>query len=276
MLSVNTNTSALTALQYLTNTNSDLQTTENAVSSGLKVSSAKDNGAIFAIAQNMRGNVAGYAAVTDSLNRGISVVDTALSAAESVSDLLIQMKANALAASDTSLDTASRTSLAADFQSMAAQITSIVQNASFNGINLVSNSAGTGAGTSISALASASDQSQTITVGAQNLTVTNLNVGTAYTNQTTAATMVATVSAAIATVNTSLSALSSGSKKFSIQADFVSKLSDTLTTGIGNLVDADMAKESALLTSLQTKQQLGIQALSIANSAPSTILSLFK
>ena len=276
MLSVNTNTSALTALQYLTNTNSELQTTENAVSSGLKVSSAKDNGAIFAIAQNMRGNVAGYSAVTDSLNRGISVVDTALSAAESVSDLLIQMKANALAASDTSLDTASRTSLAADFQSMAAQITSIVQNASFNGINLVSNSAGTGAGTSISALASASDQSQTITVGAQNLTVTNLNVGTAYTNQTTAATMVATVSAAIATVNTSLSALSSGSKKFSIQADFVSKLSDTLTTGIGNLVDADMAKESALLTSLQTKQQLGIQALSIANSAPSTILSLFK
>jgi flagellin len=276
VLSVNTNTSALTALQYLTNTNSELQTTENAVSSGLKVSSAKDNGAIFAIAQNMRGNVAGYSAVTDSLNRGISVVDTALSAAESVSDLLIQMKANALAASDTSLDTASRTSLAADFQSMAAQITSIVQNASFNGINLVSNSAGTGAGTSISALASASDQSQTITVGAQNLTVTNLNVGTAYTNQTTAATMVATVSAAIATVNTSLSALSSGSKKFSIQADFVSKLSDTLTTGIGNLVDADMAKESALLTSLQTKQQLGIQALSIANSAPSTILSLFR
>ena len=276
MLSVNTNTSALTALQYLNNTNSDIQTTENAVSSGLKVSSAKDNGAIFAIAQNMRGNVAGYSAVTDSLNRGISVVDTALSAAESVSDLLIQMKANALSASDTSLDSTSRTSLAADFQSMAAQITSIVQNASFNGINLVSNSAGTGAGTSISALASASDQSQTITVGAQNLTVTNLNVGTAYTNQTTAATMVATVSAAIATVNTSLSALSSGSKKFSIQADFVSKLSDTLTAGIGNLVDADMAKESALLTSLQTKQQLGIQALSIANQAPSAVLSLFR
>jgi flagellin len=199
-----------------------------------------------------------------------------LSAAQSVSDLLIQMKANALAASDTSLDTASRTSLAADFQSMAAQITSIVQNASFNGINLVSNSTGTAAGTSISALASASDQSQTITVGAQNLTVTNLNVDTAYTNQTTAATMVATVSTAIAAVNTALSALSSGAKKFSIQADFVSKLSDTLTTGIGNLVDADMAKESALLTSLQTKQQLGVQALSIANSAPSTILSLFK
>ena len=276
MLSVNTNAGALTALQYLTNTNSQLQTTQNAISSGLKVSSAKDNGAIYAIAQNMRGNVAGYSAVSDSLNRGISVVDTAMSAAQSVSDLLIQMKQNALAASDSSLDATSRTSLANDFQAMSDQITTIVENASFNGINMVSDSAGTGSGSGISTLASASDQSQSISVGGQNLTVTHLAVGSAYTTQTTAASMVGTVSAAIATVNTALSALSSGAKKFSIQADFVSKLSDTLTTGIGNLVDANMAQESALLTSLQTKQQLGIQSLSIANQAPSTVLSLFR
>jgi flagellin len=204
------------------------------------------------------------------------VVDTALSAAQSVSDLLIEMKKNALAASDTSLDAASRTSLANDFQAMADQITTIVQNASFNGVNMVSDAAGTGAGDSISALASASDPTQVITVAGQDLTVTNLAVGTVYTDAATAATMVDTVGAAITDVNTAMSALSSGSKKFSIQADFVAKLSDTLTTGIGNLVDADMAQESARLTSLQTKQQLGIQALAIANSAPSTILSLFK
>ncbi|MGA7675001.1 MAG: flagellin [Rhizomicrobium sp.] len=276
MLSVNTNTGAMTALQYLDNTNSQLQQTENVVSTGQKVSSAKDNGAIYAIAQNMRGNVAGYSAVTDSLNRGMSVTDTAMSAAQSVSDLLVQMKQNVLAASDTSLDSTSRASLAADFQAMSDQITSIVENASFNGINIVSNATGTGAGQSISALASASDQTQTITVAGQDLTVGTLGVGTAYTTQTTAAAMVGTVSAAMSTVNTVLSTLSSGSKKFSIQADFVSKLSNTLTTGIGNLVDADMAQESALLTSLQTKQQLGIQALSIANSAPATILSLFR
>ena len=195
---------------------------------------------------------------------------------QSVSDLLIQMKANALAASDSSLDSTSRTSLANDFQAMSDQITTIVENAWFNGVNMVSDSAGTGAGSSVSALASASDQSQSISVAAQNLTVTHLAVGAAYTTQTTAASMVGTVSAAIATVNTALSALSSGAKKFSIQADFVSKLSDTLTTGIGNLVDANMAQESALLTSLQTKQQLGIQALSIANQAPSSVLSLFR
>jgi flagellin len=266
----------MTALQYLTNTSSQLQQTEQVVSTGLKISSAKDNGAIYAIAQNMRGNVAGYSAVTDSLNRGMSVTDTAMSAAQSVSDLLVQMKQNVLAASDTSLDSTSRASLAADFQAMSDQITSIVENASFNGINIVSNATGTGAGQSISALASASDQTQTITVAGQDLTVGTLGVGTAYTTQTTAAAMVGTVSAAMSTVNTVLSTLSSGSKKFSIQADFVSKLSNTLTTGIGNLVDADMAQESALLTSLQTKQQLGIQALSIANSAPATILSLFR
>jgi flagellin len=101
-------------------------------------------------------------------------------------------------------------------------------------------------------------------------------VDAGFANQTEATTMVATVDAAMTNVNGALSALSSGSKKFSIQADFVAKLSDTLTSGLGNLVDADMAKESALLTSLQTKQQLGVQALAIANSAPSTILSLFK
>jgi flagellin len=276
MLSVNTNNGAMVALQYLNQTQSQMTQVQNAISTGLKVASAKDDGAVFAIAQNMRGNVAGYSAVTDSLNRGSSVVDTALSAAQSVSDLLIQMKKNALAASDSSLDDASRISLANDFQAMADQITTIVQNASFNGVNMVTNDTGDGPGSDISALASASDPTQVITVSGQDLTVGTLNVDTAYTDKATAATMVDTVDAAIATVNTAMSALSSGSKKFSIQADFVAKLSDTLTTGIGNLVDADMAQESARLTSLQTKQQLGIQALAIANSAPSTILSLFK
>ena len=271
MLSVNTNNGAMTALQYLNSTAAQLQTTETAVSTGKKISSAKDNGAIYAIAQNMRGNVAGYAAVTDSLNRGTSMVDTAISAAQSISDLLIQMKQNALSAADSSLDTTSRTSLANDFSAMVAQITTIVSNASFNGVNLV-NASGSG----ISALASASDASQKISVSQETLTVAKLGVGTTYSSQTTASTMAKTVSTAIATVNAALSALSAGAKKFSIQADFVSKLSDALTTGIGNLVDANMAQESALLTSLQTKQQLGVQALSIANSAPSTILSLFR
>ena len=274
MLSVNTNSGAMIALQYLNQTQAQMATTENAISTGLKVASAKDDGATYAIAQNMRGNVAGYAAVTDSLNRGISAVDVATSAGQSISDLLIQMKQKALSASDTSLDTASRQAMNQDFTALRYQITTIVKNAVFNGYNLVD-----GSTTKIAVLAS-SDGARHITVSAQNMSlsgsiVTLKSTGTIST-AAKASTMIATIQASLANVDSALAKLSSGSKKFSIQLEFTQKLSDTLTSGIGNLVDADMAKESALLTSLQTKQQLGVQALSIANQAPSTILSLFR
>ena len=94
--------------------------------------------------------------------------------------------------------------------------------------------------------------------------------------QAKASTLVATIQTSLTNVDSALAKLSAGAKKFSIQATFAQNLSDTLTTGIGNLVDANMAQESASLQSLQVKQQLGVQALSIANQAPQTILSLFQ
>ncbi|MDE3114623.1 MAG: flagellin [Pseudomonadota bacterium] len=274
MLSVNTNSGAMVALQYLNQTESSLQQAQTQVSTGLKVASAKDNGATYAIAQNMRGDVAGYQAVTDSLNRGISVIDVALAAGQSVSDLLVQMKQKALAASDQSLDTASRSALNNDFIALRDQITSIIKNAIFNGFNLVDGSTG-----KISALASA-DGSRHITAAAENLSlsgsiVTIASNGTIST-QASASTMIATVQASLTNVNAALAKLGSGATKFSVQASFVGKLSDTLTAGIGNLVDANMAQESALLQSLQVKQQLGVQALSIANQSPQIIMSLFR
>ena len=274
MISINTNSGAMVALQYLDQTNSQLMTTQNAVSSGLKVASPADDGATFAIAQNMRGDVAGYGAVTDSLNRGTSSVDVAMSAGQSISDLLIEMKAKALAASDSSLDTASRQALNEDFTALRDQIASVVSNAAFNGFNLVD-----GSTTQITALAS-TDGSKRITVSAENMSlggsvVTIASTGSIST-QGKASTMISTVETSLTNVDSALAELSSGAKKFSIQATFVSNLSDALTTGIGNLVDADMATESAQLTALQTKQQLGVQALSIANSAPEIALSLFK
>lgn len=274
MLTVNTNTGAMIALQYLDQTNSQLQTTQNAVNSGLKVASAKDDGATYAIAQNMRGDVAGYQSVTDSLHRGISSVDTALSAGQSISDLLIEMKQKALSASDQSLDTASRQALNEDFTALRDQITSIVNNAEFNGFNLIN-----GSTNQITALAS-SDGTRHITVGAENMSlsgsIVTISTTGSISTMTKASTMISTVEASLTNVNSALARLSSGDKKFSVQIDFVQKLSDTLTTGIGNLVDADMATESAKLTALQTKQQLGVQALSIANQAPQIILSLFR
>ena len=274
MLSVNTNVGALTALQYLSQTQASLAQTQTAINTGMKVSSAKDDGATFAIAQNMRGNVAGYAAVSDSISRGMSAVDVAMSAGQSISDLLVQMKQKALSASDTSLDTASRQAMNQDFVALRDQITTIVKNAIFNGFNLVD-----GSTTQITALASA-DGSRRITVAAQKMVLSGSIVTVKSTGVIStaakASTMVATVTASLNNVNAALSKLSSGSKKFSIQAEFAQKLSDTLTAGIGGLVDANMAQESALLQSLQVKQQLGVQALSIANQAPSIVLSLFR
>jgi len=272
--SVNTNTGAMTALQYLNQTQGQLNQTQDAINSGLKVASAKDNGAIYAIAQNQRGAVAGYQSVLNSINNGSSSIDVALSAGQSISDLLIQMKQKALAAADTSLDTASRQALNANFTALRDQIATIVKNAVFNGFNLVD-----GSTNKVAALASA-DGSRHITTSAQNMKLSGSIVAVATTatisTQTKASALIATIQTSLTNVNSALAKLSAGAAKFSIQAAFTQKLSDTLTAGIGNLVDANMAQESAKLQSLQVKQQLGVQALSIANQAPQAILSLFR
>ena len=272
--SVNTNTGAMTALQYLNETQGQLNRTQNAINSGLKVASAKDDGAIYAIAQNQRGAVAGYASVINSLNNGSSAIDVALSAGQSVSDLMIQLKQKALSAADPSLDTASRQALNSDFTALRDQITTIVKNAVFNNFNLVD-----GSTNMVQALAS-SDGARRITTMAQNLSLDGSIVTLASTatvsTQAKASALISVIQTSLTNVNSALAKLSAGAAKFSIQATFTQKLSDTLTAGIGNLVDANMADESASLQSLQVKQQLGVQALSIANQAPQTILSLFQ
>ena len=272
--SVNTNTGAAIALQYLSATQGQLNTTQSAINSGYKVANARDDGAIFAIAQNQRGQVAGYQAVMSSINNATSAVDVALSAGQSISDLLIQMKAKALSAADSSLDTASRQALNANFTALRDQITTIVKNAEFNGFNLVD-----GSTNQITALASA-DGSRRITTSAQKMslsgTIVTVKSTSSISTQAKASTLVATIQSSLTNVNAALAKLSAGAAKFSIQGTFAQKLSDTLTAGIGNLVDANMAQESAKLQALQVRQQLGIQALSIANQAPQTVLSLFR
>ena len=157
MTSVNTNVGAMVALQNLNQTNSELMTAQNRINTGLKVASAKDNGAIWAIAQNQRSTSGALNAVKDSLQRGQSTVDVALSAGGTVSDLLLQMKEKALAASDNTLDAASRTAYNDEFKSLVSQISKAVSNADFNGANLIKN-----AGTPIYALANADGTSKTV------------------------------------------------------------------------------------------------------------------
>ena len=276
MISVNTNVSAMVALQNLNATQQELSTTQTRISTGLRVASAKDDGAIWAIAQNQRATSQSLDAVKDSLQRGQSTVDVALAAGASVSDLLLQMKAKALAASDATLDTNSRAALNDDFVSLRDQISKAVNNAVFNGANMLQ---GTNP-TDINALANA-DGTATITVAAQPMdlgtgALAALTPTSSIGTQTLAAGMIATINQAIINVSASLSSLGTGSTALQSHLTFIQKLQDTVDAGIGNLVDADLAKESARVQALQTKQSLGMQALSIANQGPQALLSLFR
>ncbi|MAP47961.1 MAG: flagellin [Oceanicaulis sp.] len=275
MATINTNPGAMIALQNLNQTNKDLQQVQQRINTGLAISSAKDNGGVFAIAQSMRADVAGYNAVGTSLDLAQSTVDVALAAGEAISDLLIEMKEKALAGADTSLDTASRNALNEDFKALRDQIGTIVDNAEFNGTNLIN---GTQTG-GISALANA-DGSNTLDIGQEVMSLGGTNVTVAatasFTTAAAASGLVATIETSLDNLNTALAKLGTGSKSLEVHKSFVGKLSDALEKGIGNLVDADLAKESARLQSLQVKQQLGTQALSIANSAPSSILGYFR
>lgn len=274
MPSVNTNYGALVALQNLSATNNQLEVVQNRVNTGLKVANAKDNGGIFAIAQKLRSEVSSYNAVQQSLSRVQSTVDVASAAGTAVQDILIQMKEKALAAKDSSLDSSSRTALNEDFKALRDQLSTITSNATFNGTNLLNNST-----SSISALANA-DGSSVITVLDENLSLGGSIVTIASTEQistvTKATAALTKISASITNVGSSLARLGTKSKALDVHSTFVQKLSDATTAGIGNLVDADLAKESANLQALQVKQQLGVQALSIANSAPSIVLGFFR
>lgn len=273
--SVNTNYGAMVALQNLNKTNMQLLTTQNRINTGLAVANAKDNGGIYAIAQRMRADVSAYGVVQDSLNRGISTVDVTLAAGEAISDLLIEMKEKALAASDVSLDTPSRVALNEDFKALRDQIATIVENAEFNGLNLIDGSSTDG----FIALANANG-SNTITVGTEDLslsgTIVTLSATSSFGTASAASGIASQIASSLENVNSALARLGTKSKALEIHQTFVTKLSDALESGIGNLVDADMAKESAKLQSLQVKQQLGIQALSIANSAPQSVLAFFR
>src|ERR1700722_18109469 len=209
--SVNTNAGAMTALQYLNQTQGQLNQTQSAINSGLKVASAKDDGAIYAIAQNQRGAVAGYQSVINSLNNGSSAIDVALSAGQSISDLLIQMKQKALSAADPSLDTASRQAMNANFTALRDQISTIVKNAVFNGFNLVD-----GSTNQVSALASA-DGTRRITTAAQNLSLSGAIVTITSTatisTQAKASSLIATIQASLTNVDSALAKLSAGAAK---------------------------------------------------------------
>jgi flagellin len=281
--SVNTNTGAMAALQSLSETNKGMSQVQSRINTGMNVSSTKDDSASYTIAQGLRGDMGGLKAVSSSLSRAKSVTDVAVAGAEQISDTINQMKAKAYQAADAGIDTATRDAYNADFVALRDQITTIVNSSDFNGTNLLKASGGG----SVTALQSLQDSTAGGTWQPDSLSVANqgLDLGGGVitvaasgniSTQASAQAMVDTLTTTQANLKTSLSTLGSASRKIDAQASFTSKLSDSIEGGIGNLVDADLAKESARLQALQVKQQLGVQALSIANQAPQTITSLFR
>jgi len=289
--SVITNASALIALQNLNATNSKLAATQSRVNTGLKVQGAKDNAATWAIAQNQRADMNALESVKTSLNRATSVADVALAAGQQISDILVELRQKATAAADPSASDATRKAYNDEFQSLLKSLQSFADNATFDGENILNGKvngvvAATPADlTPLNFLANA-DASETITMNRQDLSLAGLSLSAAdFTAPATAldlltgdnaAGALAAVEAALTSASGKLAELGAQSKQIEKHTLFVTKLMDSLEVGVGNLVDADMARESARLQALQVQQQLGAQALSIANQAPQIILSLFK
>lgn len=274
-ISVNTNKSALIALQNLNATNEKLAEVQNRINTGLRVSSAKDDAAVYAIAQKQRAEFSSLGAVKMSLDRATSITDVAMSAGQQISDILVQMREKVVGASDASASPASRKAFDDEFQTLLQAIGQFATSATFDGVSVLD-----GTITSpISFLANAEGDSF-INLSPQDFTVSGsiINLSGAVLTGTITATqsVLAQLDSAIASVTASLAELGAQSKQIEKHTNFVTKMQDVLESGIGNLVDADIAKESARIQALQVQQQLGAQALSIANQAPQIILRLFQ
>ncbi|MGY8707308.1 flagellin [Bradyrhizobium sp. 18BD] len=298
-----TNSAAMTALQTLRNVSSSLQTTENRISTGQRVSTASDNAAYWSIATSMRADNAALSAVSDSLGLSAATVDTEYTALTAVvgdkTGGLTKLQALLVEAKTAGID---RTKIQADITQIQQQMKGTADAATFNGVNWLSATSSTPA--TFDLVSSFSRVSGTPTIGSITLTISNyslysasgtsgildtqttagvsvnnLKIGTltdAASDQTTLDAYIAQVTAAINAVASAAADLGAVKNRIQTNSDFVKTLIDSVDRGIGQLVDADMNAESTRLQALQTQQQLGVQALSIANQNSQSILSLFK
>jgi len=281
MSSILTNSSAMVALQTLKTVNSDLAKTTDAISTGKEISTAKDGAAIFAISKVMETDVSGFKAISDSLNLGEATVAVASAGAEQVVDILQDIKTLIVSATSENVD---HGTIQNEIAEKSAQVASIVGAAQFNGANLLAADVDGNGGNSLTVLSSLDR------VGTAAPTAVNINVGTVnfeanvdlvgnlepITDTATAAMALGEIETFLQTAIDGAAALGASANRIEGQNEFVSKLTDAMTLGIGALVDADLEQASARLQALQVQQQLATQSLTIANQAPQAILSLFR
>jgi flagellin len=322
MTSINTNTSAMTALQSLSAINSSLDQTQNRISTGYRVGAASDNAAYWSIATTMRSDNKALGAVEDALGLGQAKVDVAYTGMEAAIDVTSEIKSKLLAALEPGVD---KTKINSELTELKNQLSSIASSASFSGENWLQNSTATAAGTKNVVSSFNRDSGGNVSVGTIGLNVSSMTlIGTDdetlglltkdydadqllatptttpdnyrlidVTGETTSATgtvialastttdaqvnaMVRVVDKILSDMTTAASNLGASKSRMDIQSEFVSNLRNSIDKGVGTLVDADMTEESTRLKALQTQQQLGVQALSIANSSSQAILQLFQ
>lgn len=279
MSSILTNNGAMVALQTLKGINSNLAKTQNEISTGKSVATAKDNAAIWATSKIMESDESSFKAIRSQLNVAEATVAVGRNGAEQITTLLREMKDLAVSAAN---DTADHGKINTDIVAKRAQITSIIGASQLNGINLLKTDVDGAGAASFSVLASLDRTGATTT--ASSITVNTLDLQASVQGATvatindaaTARTAVGQIEALIETAASGAAALGSSGKRITDQVDFVGKLADSLKSGIGSMVDADMEEVSARLQALQVQQQLATQSLSIANQAPQSLLSLFR
>ena len=280
MSSILTNNGAMVALQTLKGINSNLAKTQDQISTGKKVANAQDNAAVWAISKVMEADQSGFKTIQSNLNLAESVVTTGRKGAEKVRDLLQEMRDLAASVASDANDYAT-----IDKQIVAkkAQITAIIDASQMNGVNLLKTNPIPGQ-TDFSVLASMDRTSGTVATTKVSITVASVDFEadieaatvTTITDRASAVTALGEIEALLDIAKIGAADLGTSAKRINDQSSFVSDLADALKSGVGALVDADMEEASARLQALQTQQQLGIQALSIANQSSSTVLSLFR
>ncbi|MBD9455567.1 MULTISPECIES: flagellin [unclassified Rhizobium] len=301
MTSILTNVAAMSALQTLRGINGSLEETQSRVSSGYRVAEAKDNAAYWSIATTMRSDNKALSAVSDALGLGAAKVDTAYSAMDSAIDIVSEIKAKIVAATEKGVD---KTKVQDEIAQLQQQLLSVAQSASFSGENWVAGNTTKSVVSSFVRDANGQVSVQTTEYFLDDSTSGNVLFGMTTTGAIDTATGIigtssgsvgsifsmditsfsdSDINLALTTVENGLSALTKAgsqlgsiSTRIDLQESFVSNLSDSIDSGVGRLVDADMEEESSKLTALQTQQQLAIQSLSIANNSAQNVLTLFK
>lgn len=306
MVSLLTNQSAITALQNLSQTNRNLQTTQSRISTGLRVQDASDNAAYWSISTTMQSDNKALSTVKDALSLGKAKIDVATAALTSVKDVVNEIKTKLVAAREPGVD---RTKVQDELTSLQDQLQSISDSAVFSGQNWLSVDSGsagynstksvvasftrdTAGAISISTididiskteLFDSADQTGILdkdrTEGGSTVSIMNMDISAltdAAADQTKIDEFIKIVDSGLSDIISAASSLGAAKTRVSLQQNFIQKLSDSITTGVGALVDADMNEESTRLQALQTQQQLGVQALSIANQSSQMIMQLFR